>query len=897
MIKKIGYFFTLICLVLLFENKANATHIMGADLSFKCLSNDTIEFNLSLYRDCSPGSSQMQGSYDIIISSSCFNSSVTVFQVGNAIEVSPLCPLQISNSTCNGGTLPGVQQYKYTGKIHLPTPCSDYLFYWESCCRNGAITNIFDPLSTGVRVEATWNKTQAGCDNSPAFSALPVPYICQGQLVNYNNGGYDPDGDSLVYTLVTPLSSSTATQVFQYNSPFNAAYPLTTPSGTVGFNPGTGQITMTASNLEITCLAVRIEEYRNDTLIGSVMRDIQVVVLNCNNLAPEQVLNNFENLQGGVITGPNVIEVCPGSTMSFDVFSHDPDGNNLSLFSNIATVLNGGTYTVTQFSADSAKVHVVWTPSGIDTGNYVITVTMNDDACPVYGQAAYSFVINVPASTYAGPDISLCWPDTVAQLIVTGGSIFSWTPSTGLSDTSIYNPIAIPGVTTTYYVESDLSSNCKNMDTITVFVLPALVLNPISDQDTVCAGDQIHLFSGISGGGGAGYNVNWNSIGTPFNSTQTNPFANPTVPTTYYLNVSSGSCQQNDSVFVFARPVPSSNFTLAPSNLCPLQTTIVNYPGTTTGLLNNWSFGNANVISGSGWGPYNLSWNNAGVKPVYLQVTDLTGCTSKDTLYANVHPNPTANFTGAPTEGCNPLEVFFTNQSSGGDSTYTWVFGNGGSSSDENPSNVYSNSGDFDVTLIATTYWGCKDTITKSDFVHVIDHVTASFTTTAISGQEYDISQANFNFTNTSQFADNYLWLFGDGGTSTEIDPIHSYTNVGTYTVTLVASNEYCTDTFTFSTIVVVSWNDIVFPTGFSPNEDGKNDFFKELFNKGVVTLNYKIYNRWGGLVFETSDPKGVWNGKLNGEDCEVGVYIWEANATMLNGNNLFKKGNVTLLR
>ena len=314
-------------------------------------------------------------------------------------------------------------------------------------------------------------------------------------------------------------------------------------------------------------------------------------------------------------------------------------------------------------------------------------------------------------------------------------------------------------------------------------------------------------------------------------------------------------------------------------------------------MLNNWGFGNANVISGSGWGPYSLSWNTSGLKPVYLQVTDLTGCTSLDTLFANVHPNPIANFTGAPTEGCNPLEVFFTNQSSGGDSTYTWVFGNGGSSSDENPSNTYSNSGDFDVTLIATTYWGCKDTITKSDFVHVIDHVTASFTTTAISGQEYDISQANFNFTNTSQFADNYLWLFGDGGTSTEIDPIHSYTNVGTYTVTLVASNEYCTDTFTFSTIVVVSWNDIVFPTGFSPNEDGKNDFFKELFNKGVVTLNYKIYNRWGGLVFETSDPKGVWNGKLNGEDCEVGVYIWEANATMLNGNNLFKKGNVTLLR
>ena len=61
--------------------------------------------------------------------------------------------------------------------------------------------------------------------------------------------------------------------------------------------------------------------------------------------------------------------------------------------------------------------------------------------------------------------------------------------------------------------------------------------------------------------------------------------------------------------------------------------------------------------------------------------------------------------------------------------------------------------------------------------------------------------------------------------------------------------------------------------------------------------MSYKIYNRWGSLVFETGSTNGVWDGKQNGEDCEVGVYIWEANATMLNGNHLYKKGNVTLLR
>ena len=879
-------------------NPAKASHIMGADLSYKCLSNDTIEFTLKIYRDCD--GILPDASYPINIeAASCgFFSFCDVLQIGNAIEVSPLCPSQINNSTCGGGTLPGVEQYIYKGKIRLTQICSDYLFYWESCCRNSIITNIVTPGSIGTRVEATWNKTVANCDNSPAFSALPVPFICQGQLINYNHGGYDPDGDSLVYSLVTPLTDIGGAGVpFQYNSPFTANYPLTTTTGAVGFNTGTGQLTLTALNQEITCVAIKIEEYRNDTLIGSVMRDIQIVVLPCNNLSPEQVLNNFENLQGGIVTGTNTIEVCPGSSMSFDIYSHDPDGNNLSMFSNIATVLNGGTFTVTTYSPDSSKIHLAWTPTGVDTGNYVITVTMSDDACPVFGQSAYSFVINVPQSTYAGPDISLCWPDTSTQLIVTGGINFSWTPSAGLNDTSIYNPFCIPTSTTTYYVESDLSSNCKNKDTIVVFVLPALILNPTSNLDTVCAGDEIHLFAGISGGGGAGYDVNWSSTGTPFTSTQMNPLANPVIPTIYYLDVSSGSCLQNDSVYVFARPIPSSNFIIAPTDLCPLQHATVNYTGTSTGLISNWTFGSANIISGTGFGPYNVYWNNSGVFSISLQVTDLTSCNSSTTKTVNVHPNPIADFIGTPTEDCAPVIVNFLNQSSGNDSTYSWDFGNGLTSSIENPNNVYTNSGDYNVTLIATTYWGCKDTAEKTGYIHVIDHVIPSFTTTAISGVEYDLSQATFSFTNTSQFADTYLWYFGDGSSSTEENPIHTYLSVGNDTVILIASNQYCTESDTFVFIKIVSWNDIVFPTGFTPNSDGANDLFKELYKKGVVSLSYKIYNRWGSLVFETGSTNGVWDGKQNGEDCEVGVYIWEANATMLNGNHLYKKGNVTLLR
>ena len=168
-----------------FKNEAKASHMMGADLQFKCLPNDTIEFTLSFYRDCN-GLPAIASSYFINIDSlscgvfaSCEAFLIpTTTQNPNPLEVSPLCPLQISQSSCNGGTLPGVERYIYRGKYYLPQACTDYLFYWEDCCRNSIITNINTPGSTGLRVEARWNKAQAGCDDSPAFSALPVPYIC-----------------------------------------------------------------------------------------------------------------------------------------------------------------------------------------------------------------------------------------------------------------------------------------------------------------------------------------------------------------------------------------------------------------------------------------------------------------------------------------------------------------------------------------------------------------------------------------------------------------------------------------------------------------------------------------------------------------------------------------------
>ncbi len=99
-----------------------------------------------------------------------------------------------------------------------------------------------------------------------------------GQQFCFNHGAYDVDGDSLVYSLITPWDSPG--YPITYLFPFSATNPLTSAPA-MTFNPVTGDICMTPTTLEVTVMAVLVEEYRNGVLIGTVERDIQVTVIAC----------------------------------------------------------------------------------------------------------------------------------------------------------------------------------------------------------------------------------------------------------------------------------------------------------------------------------------------------------------------------------------------------------------------------------------------------------------------------------------------------------------------------------------------------------------------------------------------------------------------------------------
>ncbi|MBP6575404.1 MAG: hypothetical protein KA230_13215, partial [Flavobacteriales bacterium] len=109
-----------IVLLLAFASNTNATHISGGEIYWECLGNNQYEITLIIYRDCF--GVQLNNNFDVNFDSPCGNFTQTV-NTPNGVELSQLCDLQLPNSTCNGGNLPGIEQYSYTTTVTLP-PCN-----------------------------------------------------------------------------------------------------------------------------------------------------------------------------------------------------------------------------------------------------------------------------------------------------------------------------------------------------------------------------------------------------------------------------------------------------------------------------------------------------------------------------------------------------------------------------------------------------------------------------------------------------------------------------------------------------------------------------------------------------------------------------------------------------
>ncbi|KAK6026496.1 PKD domain protein [Ostertagia ostertagi] len=203
-------------------------------------------------------------------------------------------------------------------------------------------------------------------------------------------------------------------------------------------------------------------------------------------------------------------------------------------------------------------------------------------------------------------------------------------------------------------------------------------------------------------------------------------------------------------------------------------------------VARTWNFGDSTIVTTTGT-TISHTYARAGIYTVRLHLTDSIRCQNELTKIAYITvTKPDAVFTSTDTNICQNRPVVFTNRSTGvAPITYSWDFGDGATSTVANPSHVYASSGNYTVKLIATDANGCKDTMTRTNYIH-INLITAAYTMSDSLGA---CPPFTVNFNNISSGATSYQWNFGNGNTSTSANPSNVFVQPGTYTVTLKAFN------------------------------------------------------------------------------------------------------------
>jgi gliding motility-associated-like protein len=312
-----------------------------------------------------------------------------------------------------------------------------------------------------------------------------------------------------------------------------------------------------------------------------------------------------------------------------------------------------------------------------------------------------------------------------------------------------------------------------------------------------------------------------------------------------------------------------------------------------------WSFGDGTVLPGQPLTERpSHSYGAPGPYKVTLKLVDTAYCNFPldTTRILYVAQNDTARFS-TPKLGCAPYNAVFTNTSIAGQIFY-WDFGDGSpiDSVDYSPVHLYPNVGTYTVTLKAVDSTTCNIVSTYSFTITVQGKPTADFTYSPEPPQPPNTPTV---FTDASSPGVKYEWFFGDGTSETKTTPdtvMHLYNKTDTFQVCEVVTNASgCTDTACHTVPAVI--NPLLdVPNAFTPGRFGMNAVVK-VIGFGITHMTWRIYNRWGQLVFESIDPSVGWDGRYHGVVQPMDVYAYTLEAEFSDGTHATKKGDITLIR
>jgi len=256
--------------ILIFIN-SYSTHLMGGQITVSHLNGYDYIVELNAYRDTvgiNMASSANFSIYKQEIDTS--GNLVWMFQFSHTVN----------QNSGTGGLMPnlsayGVEVYSFSDTISLPGD-GHYSIEWENCCRNGAIINMTDPLNESLFLSTNITVDSLNYSSSPTFLSPPVAYLPADTLWQYNPLPFDPDGDSLVWSLTTPLSNY-GVNVNGYSFLSDSLY--SNPSAPFALDSITGEVTWNPSMLGNFVASFLIEEFRNGVKIGEMRRDMQYIVV------------------------------------------------------------------------------------------------------------------------------------------------------------------------------------------------------------------------------------------------------------------------------------------------------------------------------------------------------------------------------------------------------------------------------------------------------------------------------------------------------------------------------------------------------------------------------------------------------------------------------------------
>ncbi len=428
------------------------------------------------------------------------------------------------------------------------------------------------------------------------------------------------------------------------------------------------------------------------------------------------------------------------------------------------------------------------------TGNYSVTlkVTNSSGCVKVFSKSQYIRVSDGVVVNFSNTAALACHPPEIINFtnLSTGPGTLSyqWLFGDG-GNSNALNPshTYLNGGTYTLTLVTQSSLGCVDTLTRTAALTIRDVQSSITAPDSICANSPASL---VNASVPQPANAVWN-FGDLTSSSQLNPVKTWSLPGTYTIRLINdyGTCADTVTRPIRVLALPVANFTAANTVTCKAPFT-VNFqdqssPGVQTWA---WNFGDGNT---SNLRNPTHTYTTEGQFTVSLVVTNAGGCRDSITRTNFIRIiKPAVGFFGAPTEGCIPFTFSPTPNVSAidGVATYLWDFGDGNTSTLQNPSHLYPVQGSYTIKLFITTNDGCTDSSVITNGVRVGSLPVVDFTatpTTQCAGQ-------NIQFTDLSVPSDRWLWDFGNGANATAQNPIYAYPDTGTYTVSLTAWNNGC---------------------------------------------------------------------------------------------------------